>query len=58
MNKTFVLNLKRRIDRKENVEKIFKNKNFSDYNFYESIDGQTFNSNSIFKTSNYIYKLK
>ena len=43
MSKTLVLNLKRRPDRKENVENIFRDANFTDYIFYEAIDGKTLN---------------
>ena len=37
--KIFVINLKKRTDRRKNVETIFKNANFEDYSFYEGFDG-------------------
>jgi GR25 family glycosyltransferase involved in LPS biosynthesis len=37
--KIFVINLKKREDRKKNVESIFQNINFEEYSFYEGIDG-------------------
>jgi GR25 family glycosyltransferase involved in LPS biosynthesis len=53
MSKAIVLNLKRRTDRKENIENIFKNINFSDYTFYESIDALSLKLNLEIK---YLFK--
>ena len=43
--KRLVVNLKRRPDRKENIENIFKNINFNDYTFYEAFDGKNLKLN-------------
>ena len=37
--KSFVINLERRKDRKEYITKIFNEAKFSDYEFYEAVDG-------------------
>ena len=45
MYKTFVLNLKRRPDRKIKTSVMFENANINDYQFIEGIDGETLNLN-------------
>ena len=37
--KTFVINLKKREDRKDNITNLFKNEKVENYNFYEAYDG-------------------
>jgi GR25 family glycosyltransferase involved in LPS biosynthesis len=43
--KILVVNLKRRIDRKDNIIKLFENINFERYTFFEAIDGTNTNLN-------------
>lgn len=43
--KSFVINLKRRTDRKNKIKKLFNDCNFSNYEFYEAVDGSTLTNN-------------
>jgi GR25 family glycosyltransferase involved in LPS biosynthesis len=55
-----VVNLKRRNDRKKNVETIFNKINFENYEFYEAIDGKnispTLEIKNLFKDNDFCYR--
>ena len=55
-----VVNLKRRNDRKKNVETIFNKINFENYDFYEAVDGKnispTLEIKNLFKDNDFCYR--